>query len=188
MTDKFTSAFDTLYKKDKDFAELIILNSLTRAAVSRSLIIPPKSVTKKIKGTSDKASRINHIMHYILRSKINKDKLAEMKGKKEAKLFTLRSGYFYPLETDGKSFKLNGVKLEVVKELFSTTLFKVAKELTPIKAVEKTGGSTKKRKTKKRKTKKRKKTAKKKGGATKKSKTESYSDLIFGLTVKDKID
>lgn len=164
-SDKFTTAFDILYEKEKGFAELIIKHRLTRVSVNRSLIIPPKAEIKRIKEIKDKASRINNIMHYILRSKVSPSRLVEMKDK-GGKLYTLRRNYFYPVESDGKTFKLNGVKVSVVKQLGFSTLYKADKKLIPIQYVKTTESISKKSKSKKA-------TVSKKASSKTKSKTES---------------
>ena len=64
------------------------------------------------------------------------DKLKDMK-EKGGKAWTLRRNYYYPVESDGVKFKLNGVPLTVVKRLPYTTLYKVSKPLVPVEFAKK---------------------------------------------------
>lgn len=132
---KFCTAFDYLVEVDKKFQEAIIRCCLTTMAVKKSLIIPPASVTKKmLKMKDDDMEKLNLVRNYILRSNISPDKFKEFKDDNKLYIFR-KEGFYYKVTVTEKSVSLNDVKLEVVKKLNNTTLYRVKKEIIPIQKV-----------------------------------------------------
>ena len=73
-------------------------------------------------------------MHYIFKSSVAPSRLIEMQ-ERGGKLWTLRRNHFYPVESDGTTFKLNGIPVEVVRQMTFTTLYRAKKELIPLEYV-----------------------------------------------------
>lgn len=181
----FEYAYMHMGEAGKMFAHLIVEECFTRPATKTSLIIPPLSVSKKIKAIKDDNERRLELQNYILRQSITTERLQEM-AEKGGRVQTLFKRFFYPVTMKNKIIHLNEIPIKMERVLKFTTIYKVSKKLVPMEYVGKeetkkeAGGYKKKRGQKKSKTsaKKKRKSAKKKN-----NKSRSYSETAIRTIV-----
>ena len=141
---KFCSAFDYAYTtKYKKFIELIITLCLTKAAVKRSLIVP-KSLSAITNLATDE-EKIVAVQKHVLRVNFTVDRLREL-GEKSAKIFTLAKDSHYVVTLKDSDILLNGVAVDVVQALDTTTLYIAKGDLISASSEDKAGGSRNKKK------------------------------------------
>ena len=136
----FCSAFDKAWVKSPKFIGAIIESCLTRAAVRKSIILPPPGVVDEII-SSTKAKRVKLLKNYILRDSRNSTDEAI---REQDKIFTFRQDkpYFYAVEIKRKKIYLNGVGIKAVATAADgkTTLYEATGALEPM--MESTTGAT----------------------------------------------
>ena len=135
---KYCTAFDYAANNGyESFIKLITLSCMTPTAVKRSLIVPTKEEIKRIAKIDNKTERLLATSYYILSSPISMTKMKEYmeKGTENFKLWTLlgHKTYYTPTK-DGEDIKLNGVKIKVIKEWPTSTLYEATGPLEPTKS------------------------------------------------------
>jgi len=117
MNDKdFTSCLDILHKKNPDFLALILENKLSRAAIRRSLIIPPKNVIDALKSSKTQKTEL---LKYILRNPKKRDmSVKSIVDSGEGFLIPFKIGYRYDVtKGDSGDTELNGISIKLLAEI-----------------------------------------------------------------------